>query len=103
MGLAFSVVGLSMLIGTPIFGALLAPAPAGALVWWRALVFAGVRPTFPFLFFLPRPSSPISTRADLWLAQVCIFAGLLFMSLSRALFARRRARPELEPEPAPAP
>ena len=32
MGLAFSVVGLSMLIGTPIFGALLAPAPASASI-----------------------------------------------------------------------
>ena len=43
MGLAFSVVGVSMLIGTPIFGALLNTNASGSvLVWWRALVFAGV-------------------------------------------------------------
>ena len=52
MGLAFSVVGVSMLIGTPIFGALLntnASGPGTVLVWWRALVFAGVRPLLPVL------------------------------------------------------
>ena len=50
MGLAFSVVGVSMLVGTPIFGALLntnASGPGAVLVWWRALVFAGVRPFSP--------------------------------------------------------
>ena len=56
MGLAFSVVGVSNLIGTPVFGALLGSGgghPANdsdsnsnstnaSLVWWKALVFAGV-------------------------------------------------------------
>ncbi|KAI0357968.1 MFS general substrate transporter [Trametes cingulata] len=41
MGLAFSLVGTSMLVGTPIFGALL--DTGRTLVWWRAIVFAGVR------------------------------------------------------------
>ncbi|TBU39592.1 MFS general substrate transporter [Dichomitus squalens] len=46
MGLAFSVVGVSMLIGTPIFGVLLKTDSSGVvLVWWKALVFAGVRHT----------------------------------------------------------
>ncbi|TBU21908.1 MFS general substrate transporter [Dichomitus squalens] len=46
MGLAFSVVGVSMLIGTPIFGVLLNTDTSGVvLVWWKALVFAGVRHT----------------------------------------------------------
>ncbi|KAI0672576.1 MFS general substrate transporter [Trametes maxima] len=63
MGLAFSLVGTSMLVGTPIFGALLAPPRAGrALVWWKALVFAGV----------------------------CIVAGFACMAVSRTLFLRRR-------------
>ncbi|EIW53756.1 MFS general substrate transporter [Trametes versicolor FP-101664 SS1] len=44
MGLAFSIVGTSMLVGTPVFGALLDSASApGSRVWWRAIVFAGVR------------------------------------------------------------
>ncbi len=39
-----------MLVGTPIFGALLNTDASGAvLVWWRALVFAGVRPFSPIL------------------------------------------------------
>ncbi|KAM5539789.1 hypothetical protein V8D89_006602 [Ganoderma adspersum] len=62
MGLAFSVVGVSMLVGTPIFGALLNTNTSGAaLVWWRALVFAGV----------------------------CIMAGFLCMGVSRVFYARR--------------
>ncbi|KAI0824487.1 MFS general substrate transporter [Trametes gibbosa] len=66
MGLAFSLVGTSMLVGTPVFGALLdaGPAPGSGRVWWKAIVFAGV----------------------------CIVAGFACMVVSRALFARRRRR-----------
>ncbi|KAI0665325.1 major facilitator superfamily domain-containing protein [Trametes maxima] len=62
MGLAFSLVGTSMLVGTPIFGALLAPPRAGRALVWKALVFAGV----------------------------CIVAGFACMAVSRTLFLRRR-------------
>ncbi|CDO74353.1 hypothetical protein BN946_scf184582.g2 [Trametes cinnabarina] len=41
MGLAFSLVGTSMLVGTPVFGALLDTRGGGERVWWRAVVFAG--------------------------------------------------------------
>ncbi|KAI0717823.1 major facilitator superfamily domain-containing protein [Cerioporus squamosus] len=63
MGLAFSLVGISMLVGTPIFGALLGGngGAGGPLVWWKALVFAGV----------------------------CIVAGVLFMTIARTIFVRR--------------
>ncbi|KAL1939552.1 hypothetical protein VTO73DRAFT_9863 [Trametes versicolor] len=64
MGLAFSIVGTSMLVGTPVFGALLSTTSGGPRVWWRALVFAGV----------------------------CIVAGFLCMAVSRYLFVRRRTR-----------
>ncbi|KAI0752945.1 major facilitator superfamily domain-containing protein [Daedaleopsis nitida] len=71
MGLAFSLVGVSNLLGTPIFGALLSTGDGrtatGAddpLVWWKALVFAGV----------------------------CIVAGGVCMAVSRTLFARARRR-----------
>lgn len=44
MGLAFTVVGVAMLTGNPIAGALVGTGDAGAsLTWWRAIVFAGVR------------------------------------------------------------
>lgn len=41
MGIAFSIVGVSALIGTPIEGALLHLRPAG-YEWYRALIFCGV-------------------------------------------------------------
>ncbi|OSD00576.1 MFS general substrate transporter [Trametes coccinea BRFM310] len=43
MGLAFSLVGTSMLVGTPVFGALLdvGGGEGTERVWWRAVVFAG--------------------------------------------------------------
>ncbi|KAI1790028.1 MFS general substrate transporter [Ganoderma leucocontextum] len=64
MGLAFSVVGVSMLVGTPIFGALLNPNASGAvLVWWRALVFAGVRRLSPVLPLIRQFNSPLPCRA----------------------------------------
>ncbi|KAI0759284.1 MFS general substrate transporter [Trametes elegans] len=59
MGLAFSLVGTSMLIGTPIFGALL--DMGRTLVWSQPIVFAGV----------------------------CIVAGFACMAVSRALYVRR--------------
>lgn len=40
MGVAFSVVGIAMLVGTPIDGALLGPK----YQWWKVIVFCGVRP-----------------------------------------------------------
>ncbi|KAI0686578.1 major facilitator superfamily domain-containing protein [Earliella scabrosa] len=71
MGLAFSIVGVSNLLGTPIFGALLDtgarrgqqddPAADEGLMWWKALLFAGV----------------------------CIVAGFACMTVSRTLFVRR--------------
>ncbi|KAI0800007.1 major facilitator superfamily domain-containing protein [Fomes fomentarius] len=79
MGLAFSIVGVSNLLGTPIFGALLntrahtathdsnldsnSSTPNDPRVWWKALIFAGV----------------------------CIVAGFLCMAVSRTIFVRRRA------------
>ncbi|KAJ7722850.1 major facilitator superfamily domain-containing protein [Mycena metata] len=41
MGVAFSLVSVSMLIGTPISGALL-HSDAGNYVWYRAIVFCGI-------------------------------------------------------------
>lgn len=45
MGTAFSIVGISVLIGTPIEGALLRTRDGG-LLWARAIVFCGVRVFF---------------------------------------------------------
>ncbi|KAI0653724.1 MFS general substrate transporter [Cubamyces menziesii] len=69
MGLAFSLVGTSMLVGTPIFGALL-DTEGGAgrtLVWWKAIVFAGVRP-LSALFPLS-PCRPCGASSSLRRAQ----------------------------------
>ncbi|RPD55506.1 MFS general substrate transporter [Lentinus tigrinus ALCF2SS1-7] len=66
MGLAFSLVGISMLVGTPIFGALLGTggSAGGPLVWWKALVFAGVSTSSRVpLRSLPHPlSCPTAVR-----------------------------------------
>jgi MFS transporter, MCT family, solute carrier family 16 (monocarboxylic acid transporters), member 10 len=43
MGIAFSVVAIAMLIGTPINGALLAGDQTHEFTWWKAIVFSGVR------------------------------------------------------------
>ena len=43
MGLAYTVVAASNLIGNPIAGALLSTSTGGPLTWWRAIVFTGVR------------------------------------------------------------
>lgn len=42
MGLAFSIVGLSFLVGTPIEGALL-KTPNGQYSWYKSIIFCGVR------------------------------------------------------------
>ncbi|KZT63274.1 MFS general substrate transporter [Daedalea quercina L-15889] len=41
MGLAYTVVAASNLIGNPIAGALLSTSTGGPLTWWRAIVFTG--------------------------------------------------------------
>ncbi|KAI9069729.1 MFS general substrate transporter [Trametes sanguinea] len=67
MGLAFSLVGTSMLVGTPVFGALL-DASGGDVkerIWWRAVVFAGVSPSsFPLvpLFLARARKHPLAPR-----------------------------------------
>jgi MCP family monocarboxylic acid transporter-like MFS transporter 10 len=43
MGIAFSVVGIAMLIGTPIEGALLDRTTGDTFIWWKAILFSGVR------------------------------------------------------------
>jgi hypothetical protein len=43
MGIAFSIVGVAMLVGTPIEGALL----GNAFKWWKAIVFCGVGSFLP--------------------------------------------------------
>lgn len=43
MGIAFSIVGTSLLIGTPIEGALLHQADGKGYVWHRSIIFCGVR------------------------------------------------------------
>ncbi|KAF7342228.1 Riboflavin transporter MCH5 [Mycena venus] len=48
MGVAFSFVSVSMLIGTPISGALLHSAD-GNYIWYRPIVFCGVRSPASFL------------------------------------------------------
>jgi len=42
MGIAFSIVGTSLLIGTPIEGALLHQADGKGYVWHRSIIFCGV-------------------------------------------------------------
>lgn len=48
MGLAYTVVAASNLIGNPIAGALLTTSTGGPLTWWRAIVFTGVRLPSPY-------------------------------------------------------
>ncbi|PCH37601.1 MFS general substrate transporter [Wolfiporia cocos MD-104 SS10] len=85
MGLAYTAVALAMLVGTPIAGALLGTARASAgaqgLLWWRAIIFTGVRLTLAWVLI---------AGADHMLMQVCTLAGLLCMTISRTLFARRK-------------
>ena len=55
MGLAYTVVAASNLIGNPIAGALLSTSTGGPRTWWRAIVFTGVRlvpPRFTFPYRL---------------------------------------------------
>ncbi|KDQ54083.1 hypothetical protein JAAARDRAFT_38694 [Jaapia argillacea MUCL 33604] len=62
MGIAFTIVGLAMLIGTPIEGALLGTNTEYS--WWRGITFSGV----------------------------CISMGCCMMLLSRILFVRSRGK-----------
>ncbi|THH29161.1 hypothetical protein EUX98_g5021 [Antrodiella citrinella] len=69
MGLAFTIVAIAMLTGNPIAGALLGTGQndGGALLWWRAIVFAGV----------------------------CSFSGFAFMFISRTLFVKQKGRQDV--------
>ena len=51
MGLAFSLVAVANLIGSPIAGELLGRSTHddGSLTWWTALTFAGVSTLYPHL------------------------------------------------------
>ena len=87
MGLAYTVVAASNLIGNPIAGALLSTSSGGPLTWWRAIVFTGVR----------RPSSPPFIPAcadpDVRIAPQCVAAaGSACMAVSRELFIVGRGR-----------
>lgn len=55
MGIAFSIVGVSLLIGTPIEGALL-PSRDGRYVWDNSIIFCAVGDFFHFI----RPLSETS-------------------------------------------
>ena len=51
MGIAFSIVGISLLLGTPIEGALLRIRMADdGFIWSKSIIFCGVS-SFFFLFF----------------------------------------------------
>ncbi|TCD69759.1 hypothetical protein EIP91_006295 [Steccherinum ochraceum] len=54
MGFAFTVVAIAMLTGNPIAGALIGTGrtDGGDLLWWRAIVFAGVSSIGGFMFML---------------------------------------------------
>jgi MFS transporter, MCT family, solute carrier family 16 (monocarboxylic acid transporters), member 10 len=76
MGIAFSVVAVAMLVGTPIEGALL----GHHFEWWEAIVFCGVS----FTWILKGPI------AHAIAFQVCVSVGTLFMIISRHLYVRRK-------------
>ncbi|KAJ7800464.1 major facilitator superfamily domain-containing protein [Mycena olivaceomarginata] len=71
MGVAFSLVSVSMLIGNPISGALLMHSAAGNYVWYKPIVFCGVRVclafTRHFLIF-------VLDNACCWRVDVCFLA-----------------------------
>ncbi|KAH8102288.1 major facilitator superfamily domain-containing protein [Cristinia sonorae] len=64
MGLAFTAVGFAMLTGNPIAGALLGTGrtDGGMLIWWRAIVFAGVVTLVGFALMLVSRTLFISSR-----------------------------------------
>ena len=51
MGIAFSIVGISLLLGTPIEGALLRMRTADdGFLWFKSIIFCGVRPVILIFF-----------------------------------------------------
>jgi hypothetical protein len=86
MGIAFSVVGIAMLIGTPIEGALLGrTADRRIFIWWKAILFSGV--------CVDHPSSP--THANYNRFQIMVVTGSTLMLISRFLFIRQRGSGQL--------
>jgi len=59
IGIAYAVVGISALVGTPINGALL----TGSFIWWKPIVFSGVC-CFLGCFILALSRQAVSKRKD---------------------------------------
>ena len=75
IGFAFSVVGLSLLVGTPIEGALL-HAKGGVYLWHRPIIFCGVSSSL----------SPLQITLLMSDSKVMIMCGTVGMVVSRGLF-----------------
>jgi len=80
MGVAFSFVGLALLVGTPIEGTLVRIGD-GPYVWYRAIIFCGVS------------ARAWSSQDDITLltrtSKVMVLGGALGMTLSRHVFIRQ--------------
>lgn len=78
MGLAFSITGVALLVGTPIEGALM-NANSGDYAWHHAIIFCGVSAV--------RPSDNVSLSDSS--EQVMVFCGAVCMWISRYTFVRQ--------------